>query len=141
MINKNNDTALDIDSLLEKEIADWQCAPSTHALYYKHIFSWMNNESISFAQKDFKGMRGKSFFCIFCSCFYQCLTLSYLHLQLIGSFLAAIKDKFAKTLKARPDYRKRKSAPVDPLAQAKVRRAFKDRILNPFATSMANSGT
>jgi len=120
MINKNNDAALDLDTLSEKEIVDVQCAPSTHGLYYKHIFSWMNNKSISFAQKDFKCMKGKSFFRVFCNCFFQCLTLSYLHFQLIGSFLAAIKDKFAKMLKLRPDYGKRKSAPVDPLAQAKV---------------------
>jgi len=141
MINKNNDTALDLDTLPEKEIADLQYAPSTHGLYYKHIFYWMNNESILFAQKDFKGMRGKSFFRIFCNWFYHYLTLFCLHFQLIGSFLAAIKDKFAKTLKVRPDYGKRKSTPVDPLAQAKVRRVFKDGILNPFATSMANSDT
>jgi len=66
MINNNNDTALDLDTLSEKEIADLQYVPSTHGLCYKHIFSWMNNESISFAQKDFKGMRGKSIFRIFC---------------------------------------------------------------------------
>jgi len=81
MINKNNETALDIDKLSEKEIADLQYAPSTHGLYYKHIFSWMNNESISFSQKDFKGMKGTSFFCFFFNCFYQYLTLSYLHFQ------------------------------------------------------------
>jgi len=43
MINKNNDTTLDLDTLSEKAIADLQCAPSTHGLCYKHIFSWMNN--------------------------------------------------------------------------------------------------
>jgi len=139
MINKNDETALDIDKLSEKEIADLQYAPSTHGLYYKHIFSWMNNENISFSQKDFKGMKGTSFFCLFYSCFYQYLTLSCLHFQLTGSFLVAIKDKFAKTLKVQPDYGKRKSAPVDPLAQPKVRRAFKDGILDPFAMSMKNS--
>jgi len=141
MINKNNDTTLDLDTLSEKAIADLQCAPSTHGLCYKNIFSWMNNESILFAQKDFKGMKGKSFFRNFCNCFYQHPILSCLHFQLIGSFLAAIKDKFAKRLKVHPDYGKHKSAPVDPLAWAKVRRAFKDGILNPFATSMANSGS
>jgi len=79
MINKNNDAALDIDSLSEKEIADLQCAPSAHGLCCKHIFSWMNNESVAFAQKDFKGMRGQSFFRVFCNWFCQCLTLSCLH--------------------------------------------------------------
>jgi len=80
-------------------------SPTTNelGLFYKHIFLWMNTESIPFAQKDFKGMKGKSFFHVFCNCFYQHLTLSYLHFQLVGSFLTAIKDTFRQTLKARPD--------------------------------------
>jgi len=99
MINKNDETTLNLDTLSEKEIVDLQYAPSSHGLFYKHIFSWMINKSILFAQKDFKGMKGKSFFHIFCNSFYQHLTQSYLHFQLTGSFLAAIKDKFAQTLK------------------------------------------
>ena len=72
---------------------------------------------------------------------FQCLTISYLQFQRTGSFLAAIKDKFQETLKIRPDYGIRKCAPVDPLAQSKVRRAYKAGVLNPFAMSMTNSAS
>ena len=65
MINKNDETALDIDKLSAKEIADLQYAPSSHQCFFKHIFSWMTQESIAYSQKDFKGMKGQSFFKLF----------------------------------------------------------------------------
>jgi len=86
-------------------------------------------------------MKGKSFFHIFCNCFHQYLMCSCLLLNCIGSYQAAIKKKFADTLKLRPDYGKRKCAPVDPLAQSKVRKAYGAGVLDPFAMSMSDTGS
>ena len=39
MINKNDDTALNLALMSPQEVANLQYSPSTFALYYKHIFS------------------------------------------------------------------------------------------------------
>jgi hypothetical protein len=75
MINKNDESAMDLAQLSPKELADLQYSPSTFALYYKHIFSWMKQESIPFQQSDFKGMKGKLLFYVFHICWHYFHTL------------------------------------------------------------------
>jgi hypothetical protein len=89
-----------------EEVADGKYAPSSLNTYYKHIFAQLKQHSVMYEKKEFKSYK--------------------------GSFLAALKMDFEKTLKVRPGFGTRKVAPVDSLAAQKLRNSG----LNPFLMSM-----
>ena len=114
MLNKTDDSVLDLVNMDPKEKAKLQYQPSSFSTFYKHIFSIMKTEGIAFKQSNFNS--------------YQ------------GSFKAAIKEKFEETLKHRPTYGKRKPSPVDMRAQEKMRNAFKSGLIDPFNIDMSDKG-
>jgi hypothetical protein len=112
MVSKNaGECVVDQSKLSAKELADLQYAPSSIQLKYKHIFAWFKQQSVNYEQREFKNH--------------------------VGSYHAAIKEKFAATLVERPDYGIRKQAPVDRNAQEKIRT---NANLHPFKMSMDDKG-
>ena len=108
MISKTTDKFYDRTKLSPKELAAAQYAPSTLSTMHKQLFAWFKDNGIYFESKEFKGMA--------------------------GSFHAAIQQKFDDTLEHRPTYGRRKSAPVDPMAQNKIRDPTNG--LTPYSMSM-----
>jgi hypothetical protein len=108
MISKTTDKFFDRTKLPPAEVAAIQYAPSTLSLMHKQLFAWFKDNGVYFASKDFKGME--------------------------GSFHAAIQQKFDDTVEHRPTYGRRKSAPVDPMAQHKIRDPTNG--LTPYSMSM-----
>jgi len=70
-------------------------------------------------------------------------TVLFLHFiqHNIGSFKAAIKEKFEETLKVRPTHGKCNPSPVDMNAQAKMRDANTLQVITPFAIDMSDKGS
>jgi hypothetical protein len=83
------------DLATPEEKAQAQYQPSVIDLKIRHVFAFLKSESVFIEKKDLNSMP--------------------------GSFDALTKDRFAETLKHRPDYAQRKSAPVDVLASEKMR--------------------
>jgi len=79
MINKNDESVLDLTKMTPEQKAAIQCQPSSFSTFYKHIFAHMKNEGIAFEQANFTGIEGTSFSLISFHSFIQILTLSPLH--------------------------------------------------------------
>jgi len=75
MINKNDESVLDLTKTTPEQKAAIQYQPSSFATFYKHIFAHMKNEGIAFEQSNFTGIEGTSFSLIFFHYFIQILTL------------------------------------------------------------------
>jgi hypothetical protein len=108
MISKTTDKFFDRTKLSPKEVANIQYQASTLSTMHKQLFAWFKDNGIYFESKEFKGME--------------------------GSFHAAIQQKFDDTVEHRPTYGRRKSAPVDPMAQHKIRDPTNG--LTPYSLSM-----
>jgi len=79
MINKNDESVLDLTKMTPEQKAAIQYQPSSFATFYKHIFAHMKNEGIEFEQANFTGIEGASFSLIYFHYFVPILTLSPLH--------------------------------------------------------------
>jgi len=108
MIGEDGNTMVDVTGMSKEEIAQLKYQPSSLLTRLKHLFSWFTEQEIMFNQSDFKN--------------YQ------------GSFHAYLKDDFAETLTVRDDFGKRKSAPTDLMADAKLRDPANG--LQPFRRDM-----
>lgn len=62
MLNKNDDSILDLATMTPKQKAMVQYQPSTHATFYKHIFLYLKTKGVAFEQSNFTGIKGKSSF-------------------------------------------------------------------------------
>jgi hypothetical protein len=89
-----------------KEKADAKYKPGSILTFYKHIFSHLSEKQVNYTLGEFANKK--------------------------GSFHAALKMDYEETLKHRPDYGVRKSAPVDLNAAQKVR----DSRIDPYQRSM-----
>jgi len=79
MINKNNESVLDLTKMTPEQKAAIQYQPSSFATFYKHVFAHMKNEGVAFEQANFSGIEGTSLSLIYFHYFFQILTPSPLY--------------------------------------------------------------
>jgi len=79
MINKNDESVLDLTQMTPEQKAAIQYQPSSFATFYKHIFAHMKNKGVALEQANFAGIKGASFSLIYFHFFIQILTLSPFH--------------------------------------------------------------
>jgi len=75
MINKNDESVLDLAKMTPKQKAAIQCQPGSFAVFCKHVFAHMKNEGVTFEEANFTGIEGASFSLIHFHHFIQILTL------------------------------------------------------------------
>ena len=82
LLNKNDDTVLDLSMMEPKAKAMLQYQPGTHSTFFKHIFSFFKCEGVAFEQSNFTGIEGQSSFQLCFNFSLLILTLFPLHLPL-----------------------------------------------------------
>lgn len=111
--NKNDEFITDDSKLTPEEKAAAQYYPSVIDLKLKHVFAFFKSQSVFIQRKDLKSMP--------------------------GSVHALTNEAFAETMKHRPGYAIRKSAPVDIYASNKVRDPVHG--FQPFRQSLAKDAS